>query len=135
MKLYYDNTINPRKACAVARHLQLPVEFVHVRLLEGEHRRPGFLALNPNGRLPVLEDAGRIVWEGQCHHVPSRDRRRFAAVAQRSGLASGRAALVELGCLPLHAARRGFVLRVRNQARPRLGRTRPANSPNSRPRR
>ncbi|RYF36558.1 MAG: glutathione S-transferase family protein, partial [Comamonadaceae bacterium] len=25
MKLYYDQTINPRKACAVARHLQLPV--------------------------------------------------------------------------------------------------------------
>ena len=70
MKLYYDTTINPRKACAVARYLQSPVEFVHVRLLQGEHRRPDFLALNPNGRLPVLEDGGRVVWEANaimCH--------------------------------------------------------------------
>jgi glutathione S-transferase len=70
MKLYYDHTLNPRKACAVARHLQLPVEFVHVRLSQGEHKRPDFLALNPNGRLPVLQDGGIVVWEANaimCH--------------------------------------------------------------------
>lgn len=70
MKLYYDTTINPRKACAVARHLQLPVEFVHVRLAQGEHKRPEFLALNPNGRLPVLRDGELILWEANaimCH--------------------------------------------------------------------
>jgi hypothetical protein len=42
MKLYYDETINPRKACAVARHLQLPVEFVRVSLARGEQRAPAF---------------------------------------------------------------------------------------------
>lgn len=70
MKLYYDTTINPRKACAVARHLQLPVEFVHVRLAKGEHKQPAFLALNPNGRLPVLQDGERVIWEANaimCH--------------------------------------------------------------------
>ena len=32
MKLYYAETINPRKACAVARYLNAPVEFVRVDL-------------------------------------------------------------------------------------------------------
>ncbi|MBI2771111.1 MAG: glutathione S-transferase family protein [Burkholderiales bacterium] len=70
MKLYYDETLNPRKACAVARHLGLPVEFVHVRLARGEHRAPAFLALNPNGRLPVLQDGDLVLWEANaimCH--------------------------------------------------------------------
>jgi len=37
MKLYYSDTLNPRKACAVARHLQLPVEFIYVTLGEPVH--------------------------------------------------------------------------------------------------
>lgn len=70
MKLYYDQTINPRKACAVARHLGLPVEFVHVRLARGEHRAPEYLAINPNGRLPALVDGDLRLWEANaimCH--------------------------------------------------------------------
>ncbi|MES2938193.1 MAG: glutathione S-transferase family protein [Pseudomonadota bacterium] len=70
MKLYYDTTITPRKACAVARYLELPLEFVHVRLARGEHRAPDFLAMNPNGRLPVLQDGDFVLWEANaimCH--------------------------------------------------------------------
>lgn len=70
MKLYYDETLNPRKACAVARHLNAPVEFVLVRLERGEHRRPEYLAINPNAKVPVLTDGGRNVWEANaimCH--------------------------------------------------------------------
>lgn len=70
MKLYYDETINPRKACAVARHLNLPVQFVHVRLAKGAHKSPAFLAINPNGRLPALVDGDLVLWEVNaimCH--------------------------------------------------------------------
>jgi glutathione S-transferase len=56
MKLYYCETLNPRKACAVARYLQSPVEFVHIDLGQGEHKQPDFLALNPNGKVPVLQE-------------------------------------------------------------------------------
>ena len=35
MKLYYFDTINPQKACAVARYLNSPVEFVHIDLAQG----------------------------------------------------------------------------------------------------
>lgn len=70
MKLYYDETINPRKACAAARYLQAPVEIVRVHLARGEQRAPAFLALNPNGRVPVLQDGDLVLWEANaimCH--------------------------------------------------------------------
>jgi glutathione S-transferase len=66
MKLYYAETLNPRKVCAVARYLNLPIEFSHVDLGKGENRTVAFLALNPNGKVPVLEIAGRTLWEANA---------------------------------------------------------------------
>lgn len=63
MKLYYFETPNARKACAVARHLNAPVEFVRVDLTKGEHKTPEFLAINPNGKVPALEDGDVRMWE------------------------------------------------------------------------
>lgn len=70
MKLFYAETINPRKACAVARYLDSPVEFVHVDLGKVEQRTPAFLAINPNGKVPVLEVGDLKLWEANaimCH--------------------------------------------------------------------
>jgi glutathione S-transferase len=36
--------------------LQLPVELIDVDLAAGEHKTPAFLALNPFGQVPVIED-------------------------------------------------------------------------------
>lgn len=66
MKLYYCETINPRKACAAARHLRSPVEFVRVDLGRGEHRSAEFLALNPNGKVPVLRNGDWSLWEANA---------------------------------------------------------------------
>ncbi len=67
MKLYYAETLNPRKACAVAKHLNAPVEFVRVELLKGEHKQPAYLAKNPNGRVPALEVSGDLtIWEADA---------------------------------------------------------------------
>ncbi|MFM7674166.1 MAG: glutathione S-transferase family protein [Synechococcus sp.] len=38
--------------------LGLPYEWVRVDLLQGEHKGPAFLALNPFGQVPVLEEVG-----------------------------------------------------------------------------
>lgn len=70
MKLFYAETLNPRKACAAARHMNAPVAFVRVDIARGEHKKPEFLALNPNGRVPVLQHAGGTLWESNaimCH--------------------------------------------------------------------
>jgi glutathione S-transferase len=63
MKLYYFETSNPRKACAVARYLNSPVEFVRVDLMKGEHKSPDYLAVNPNGKVPALVDGNVRLWE------------------------------------------------------------------------
>lgn len=70
MKLYYFETINPQKACAVAKHLNAPVEFVRIDLAKGEHKTPSFLAVNPNGKVPAFEDGDTKLWEANaimCH--------------------------------------------------------------------
>ena len=46
-----------------AHHLGVPLELVVVNLATGEQHAPAFLALNPNHRVPVLEDAGFVLWE------------------------------------------------------------------------
>jgi glutathione S-transferase len=66
MQLYYCEVLNPRKTCAVARYLGSPVEFVRVDLAKGEHRAPEFLALNPNGKVPVLRDGDYVLWESNA---------------------------------------------------------------------
>ncbi len=70
MKLYYFETINGRKACAVAKYLDLPVEFVRVDLAKGEHKTPHYLSINPNGKIPALQDGDLKIWESNaimCH--------------------------------------------------------------------
>ena len=66
MKLYYFETLNPRKACAVARYLGSPVEFVRIDLAKGEHKRPEFLAINPNGKVPAFADGDTKLWEADA---------------------------------------------------------------------
>lgn len=63
MKLYYAETMNPRKVCAVAKYLGSPVEFIRVDLSKGEHRAPAFLEQNPNGKVPLLVDGELRLWE------------------------------------------------------------------------
>ena len=64
MRLYdFPFSPNCRKVRAVAYELGVTFEHVPVDLLEGEQRSPAFLARNPNGRVPVLEDGGLVLWE------------------------------------------------------------------------
>lgn len=66
MKLYYAETISPRKACAVARYVEAPVEFVRLDLGRQETRTPEFMALNPNGKVPLLQEGNRCLWESNA---------------------------------------------------------------------
>jgi glutathione S-transferase len=62
MKLYYSHNLNPRVAVAVARHLQSPVEYLRARPFNPAQIE-AFRKLNPNTRVPVLEEGGRTLWE------------------------------------------------------------------------
>jgi glutathione S-transferase len=66
MKLYYIDFLSAHKACAVARYLKAPVEFVHLDPAKGGHRSPQMLALNPNAKVPTLVDGDQIVTESDA---------------------------------------------------------------------
>lgn len=63
MKLYYMETMNPRKVCATAKYLRLPVEYVPVDAVPGGLKGDEYRALHPNGRAPVLSDGDLKLWE------------------------------------------------------------------------
>ena len=62
MKLYYFETINPQKACAVAKYLDSPVEFVRIDLSKGQHKSPDYLAGQAGD---ILGDSGKKFPIGQ----------------------------------------------------------------------
>lgn len=67
MKLYdFPYSPNCRKVRAVVYELGIDLEFVRVDLIQGESRTSAFLAHNPNGRVPVLEDNGFVIWESMA---------------------------------------------------------------------
>jgi glutathione S-transferase len=66
MKLYYEDVLSPRRACAVARYLEAPVEFVRVNVGKRENRTPEYLAMNPNGKVPTLVDGPLVLWEADA---------------------------------------------------------------------
>jgi glutathione S-transferase len=66
MQLHFAETMMPRKACFVARHLDAPVHFIRVDLGKGEHKLPAFRALNPNAKVPLLVDGDLALWESDA---------------------------------------------------------------------
>lgn len=64
MKLYdFAFSPNCRKVRAVAYELGVTFDYQPVNLPQRENRGAAFLAVNPNGRVPVLEDDGFVLWE------------------------------------------------------------------------
>ena len=54
------------KVIALAAHLGIDYEKRIVDLTKGEQRRPEFTALNPNQRMPVMEEDGFVLWESNA---------------------------------------------------------------------
>jgi glutathione S-transferase len=67
MKLY-SNPLSPNcaKVLAAASHLGIPLEIQLVKVAEGENRKPEYLKLNPNGKIPTLVDGDFALWESNA---------------------------------------------------------------------
>src|SRR5712671_3293787 len=50
----------------MAKELGLDYQHVKVDFASGETRESGFLALNPNGQVPVIDDDGFTLWESMA---------------------------------------------------------------------
>jgi glutathione S-transferase len=67
MRLFYHPfSVNSRRVLMTAAHLGLELELVKVDLPKGQHRTEGYLRINPNGRVPVLNDNGFVLWESRA---------------------------------------------------------------------
>lgn len=68
MKLYYNpGSSNSRRVEAVVRHLKrTDIEMVLLNHFTGEHRSPEFGAVNPNFKLPALQDGDFTLWESNA---------------------------------------------------------------------
>ena len=67
MKLHYDPLSTAARAVTFFLYDQgLAFEEAVVSLHLGEHRTPGFLALNPSGQTPVLEDGDFVLTESSA---------------------------------------------------------------------
>ena len=101
--LYTASTPNGHKASITLEELGIPYEVHIVNLMGGDQKKPEFLAINPNGRIPaivdrdeddfaVFESGALMVYlaEKAGRLLPS-DRRGRAVRARRGGEAQVRA--------------------------------------------
>ncbi len=63
IRLHTGTTPNGRKISIALEELGLDYEVHHVNLQAQEQMEESFLALNPNHKIPVLEEDGQVIWE------------------------------------------------------------------------
>lgn len=66
LKIYGIAASRASRPLWVAHELGLAYEHVPVNYQNSGTRTPEFLALNPNGHIPVVEDDGVVVWESMA---------------------------------------------------------------------
>jgi glutathione S-transferase len=67
MKLYVVvGSGNCRKVQATINHLGLEADLEYLDFFEGDLGKPGFLAINPNGRVPALVEGDFKLWESNA---------------------------------------------------------------------
>ena len=57
------NSINVQKVLWVCGELALPFDRIDAGMAFGVNNTPEYKAMNPNGLVPVINDAGFILWE------------------------------------------------------------------------
>ncbi|MEO6319400.1 MAG: glutathione S-transferase family protein [Polaromonas sp.] len=66
LKIYGTAASRAARPLWVAQELGLVYEHIALPYLGGATRTPEFLKVNPNGRIPVVDDDGVLVWESMA---------------------------------------------------------------------
>jgi len=67
LKIYGADLSSPaNKVRFVANFLGQDHEYKRISLRDGEHRKPKFLAINPIGKIPVIDDNGFVLFESDA---------------------------------------------------------------------
>ena len=63
LKFYFNGSPNPTKVALFLEEAELPYEPVAVDTRRGQQFDPAYLAVNPHGKVPAIDDDGVHVWE------------------------------------------------------------------------
>ncbi len=63
---HHPASSNGRKARLAAAMLNIELDLQMVDVFAGAHKKPEYLALNPNGMVPTLDDNGFVLWEANA---------------------------------------------------------------------
>ena len=66
LKFYFNGSPNPTKVALFLEEAGLPYEAIPVDTRKGEQFAPALVALNPNAKVPVIDDAGTIVFDSSA---------------------------------------------------------------------
>jgi glutathione S-transferase len=66
MKLFVFPSARALAVTALRNHLQIDCEIEAVDLGRGDQRTPEYATLNPNRKMPMLEDDGFVLWESNA---------------------------------------------------------------------
>ena len=66
LKFHYNLAPNPMKVALLLEELGLPYEALPVDTRKGEQHSPAFKAVNPNAKVPAIEDDGVVVFDSNA---------------------------------------------------------------------
>ncbi len=66
LTFYFHPTPNPFKVALMLEELGLDYEVHPVDTRKGEQHEPGFLAVNPNAKVPAIDDDGTVVFDSNA---------------------------------------------------------------------
>ncbi len=66
LKFYFNGSPNPTKVALFLEEAGLPYEAIPVDTRKGEQFASALVALNPNAKVPVIDDAGTIVFDSNA---------------------------------------------------------------------
>jgi GSH-dependent disulfide-bond oxidoreductase len=66
LKFYFNGAPNPNKVALFLEESGLPFELIPVDTRKGDQFKPEFLAVNPNGKVPAIDDDGAFVFDSNA---------------------------------------------------------------------
>src|SRR5579862_2619394 len=66
LKFYFNGAPNPNKVALFLEETGLPVELIPVDTRKGEQHTPEFRKVNPNGKVPAIDDDGVFVFDSNA---------------------------------------------------------------------
>ncbi len=66
LKFYFNASPNPTKVALFLEETGLPYQPIPIDARKGEQFKPEFLAVNPNGKVPAIDDDGVIVFDSNA---------------------------------------------------------------------